>query len=203
MTESSNIWNGESLIGGHSCLDLVNTRGGPTKDRDLDRLTGYDAALAWGLAAGLVTPGEAEELDQVSTAQQRSALMRLRRFRDTLYTVLSGLVEQRRPDPAGWKAVQDTLRKAHGKAILWPDGPRLQWLVPVKGAGPDTLRLRAALAAQNLITGEEITRIRSCERCSWLYIDRSRGKPRRWCSMAICGNRAKAERHYQRRKENI
>lgn len=202
MTESSNKWDRESLIGGHPCLDLVNTRGGPTKDRDLDRLTGYDAALAWGLAAGLVTPGEAEELGQASTAQKRSALTRLCRFRDTLYTVLTGLVEQRLPDPAGWKAVQDTLRQAHGKAILWPDGPRLQWLVPVKGAGPDTLRLRAALAAQDLLTSEEVPRIRSCERCSWLYIDRSRGKPRRWCSMAICGNRAKAERHYRRRKED-
>lgn len=200
MPESFEPWSADSLVGGHPCLDLVNTRGGPTKDRDLDRLTDYDVALAWAQGTGLITAGEATELARASETQQRAALTRLRRFRDSLYTVLTGMVEQRVPEPAPWKAVQDTLRKAHAKAILWPDGPRLQWLVPVKGAGLDTPRLRAALAAQDLLTGEEVTRIRSCERCSWLYIDRSRGKPRRWCSMAICGNRAKAERHYRRKK---
>ena len=40
--------------------------------------------------------------------------------------------------------------------------------------------------------------IRQCEddACGWLFVDRSRGGRRRWCSMADCGNRAKARRHY-------
>jgi len=35
--------------------------------------------------------------------------------------------------------------------------------------------------------------------CTWLFLDRSRNRSRRWCSMATCGNRAKARRHDRRR----
>ena len=35
-------------------------------------------------------------------------------------------------------------------------------------------------------------------RCTWLFVDESRNRTRRWCSMKDCGNRAKARRHYER-----
>jgi len=60
---------------------------------------------------------------------------------------------------------------------------------------------RIQLAAEDLFTGERLQRVRNCERCSWLYLDRSRGRARRWCSMALCGNRAKVARHYARAKK--
>jgi predicted RNA-binding Zn ribbon-like protein len=34
----------------------------------------------------------------------------------------------------------------------------------------------------------------------WLY-DTTRNSTRRWCSMTTCGNRAKAQRHYDRAKK--
>jgi predicted RNA-binding Zn ribbon-like protein len=39
------------------------------------------------------------------------------------------------------------------------------------------------------------------EGCSWLFLDTSRNRSRRWCSMEDCGNRAKARRHYERRQK--
>ncbi|MFJ3924012.1 CGNR zinc finger domain-containing protein [Streptomyces sp. NPDC090022] len=46
-------------------------------------------------------------------------------------------------------------------------------------------------------------RIRRCasERCVLHFYDTSRNGTRRWCSMAACGNRAKASRHYARTRE--
>jgi predicted RNA-binding Zn ribbon-like protein len=32
--------------------------------------------------------------------------------------------------------------------------------------------------------------------CGVLFLDRTRNRSRRWCSMKSCGNRAKAQRHY-------
>jgi predicted RNA-binding Zn ribbon-like protein len=32
--------------------------------------------------------------------------------------------------------------------------------------------------------------------CGWMFLDLSRQRTRRWCSMEDCGNRAKARRHY-------
>ena len=54
----------------------------------------------------------------------------------------------------------------------------------------------------DLLTSEQIDRIARCRDdrgCGWLFLDRSRSKARQWCSMADCGNRAKARRHYRRR----
>lgn len=43
-------------------------------------------------------------------------------------------------------------------------------------------------------------RLRACAnpQCERFLIDRSRPNQAKWCSMAVCGNRAKARRHYQR-----
>jgi predicted RNA-binding Zn ribbon-like protein len=59
--------------------------------------------------------------------------------------------------------------------------------------------------------GEEIARfictedfqyVKACEgsTCTLLFVDRTRGRARRSCSMAICGNRAKQAAHRNRRK---
>lgn len=46
-------------------------------------------------------------------------------------------------------------------------------------------------------------RLRPCANaeCRRFLIDRSKPNQARWCSMAVCGNRMKARRHYQRTRE--
>ena len=46
-----------------------------------------------------------------------------------------------------------------------------------------------------------LERIRECPgqgTCGWLFLDLSKNASRRWCDMRVCGNRAKARRHYAR-----
>src|SRR5699024_10403516 len=49
--------------------------------------------------------------------------------------------------------------------------------------------------AARLLASDERTQPSICGRCTWLFLDPSPTRRRRWCSMAICGNRAKAQRH--------
>jgi predicted RNA-binding Zn ribbon-like protein len=58
-------------------------------------------------------------------------------------------------------------------------------------------------AAADLLVRGEPERIKTCgsATCGWLFLDLSRNRSRRWCDMKDCGNRAKARRHYARRKE--
>lgn len=58
-----------------------------------------------------------------------------------------------------------------------------------------------ARSAIGLISMPEPERMKICRNCGWLFIDRSKNRSRAWCDMAVCGNRAKANRHYRRRKE--
>ncbi len=57
-----------------------------------------------------------------------------------------------------------------------------------------------ARAAADLLTAEQPAPVRECggSQCTWLFLDHSRSRSRRWCSMTSCGNREKARRHYRR-----
>jgi predicted RNA-binding Zn ribbon-like protein len=78
-----------------------------------------------------------------------------------------------------------------------PDGTAS---VEPEGAGPVrvTGRVLAALAAA--IGTDEWRRLKACrwEECRWAFFDESRNRSRAWCSMAACGNRAKARAYRAR-----
>jgi predicted RNA-binding Zn ribbon-like protein len=57
-----------------------------------------------------------------------------------------------------------------------------------------------AVSALALVEPERRRRIKVCPNCDWLFLDKSRNGSRLWCDMTVCGNRAKARRHYRRRK---
>jgi hypothetical protein len=62
---------------------------------------------------------------------------------------------------------------------------------------PDILMLPIAQAMARLVCTEDFANVRRCEGpgCDLLFLDKTRGRMRRWCSMAVCGNRAKQATH--------
>jgi predicted RNA-binding Zn ribbon-like protein len=47
-------------------------------------------------------------------------------------------------------------------------------------------------------------RLKACrsETCLWVYYDHSKNRSKSWCSMAVCGNRAKARSYRERHKDH-
>ena len=64
-----------------------------------------------------------------------------------------------------------------------------------------SLESSTARSVLGLLSGPDRERIRICGNCGWLFLDRSKNRSRIWCDMAVCGNRQKAAKHYQRKKE--
>jgi predicted RNA-binding Zn ribbon-like protein len=82
-------------------------------------------------------------------------------------------------------------------------------VIPAIAAGEITWTLRVppdralpvrAVLAWDALGKTSAGRLRPCanDECRLFLIDRSRAGTARWCSMAICGNRIKARRHYQK-----
>ena len=67
---------------------------------------------------------------------------------------------------------------------------------------PDSLLLPVGEALARLVCQEDFTHVKACEgpACTLLLVDHTRGHARRWCSMALCGNRAKQAAHRERLK---
>lgn len=71
------------------------------------------------------------------------------------------------------------------------------------GTSDTPLRFEAAVAvsALSLLEPDNLKRLKVCPNCNWLFLDKSRNSSRLWCDMSVCGNRAKAKRHYRRQRE--
>ena len=67
---------------------------------------------------------------------------------------------------------------------------------------PETLLLPIGEALARFVCTEDFSDVKACEglACTLLFVDLTRGRARRWCSMAICGNRAKQAAHRHRLK---
>lgn len=65
---------------------------------------------------------------------------------------------------------------------------------------PEQLLLPIAEAIADLVCNADFRLIRACEgsACTLTFLDRTKAHARRWCSMAVCGNRAKAAAHRAR-----
>ena len=65
---------------------------------------------------------------------------------------------------------------------------------------PEALLLPVAMTLADLVCNEDFSHVKACEgpTCTLLFLDRTHGRARRWCSMAACGNRAKQTAHRKR-----
>lgn len=78
----------------------------------------------------------------------------------------------------------------------------LRWRRERRWSSSGTLLLPLAEAMGDLICHADFTRVKNCEgpTCTLWFHDISKNHTRRWCSMAVCGNRAKAAAHRAKRR---
>ncbi|MGC7098403.1 CGNR zinc finger domain-containing protein [Amycolatopsis lurida] len=195
-------WTAESFVGGHPALDFVNTVGGRTKDRDVEWLHDFADAAGWARAAGVLDNAEHDYLltrAENEPAEASKALTDLRAQREALHEFLVADIDGIECPAAVRERVKADITAAHQEAHLSDRyRTRSAWVTDVTELGLRVLSVRMALAGAALLAGDERSQVGGCGRCSWLYLDPSPSRRRRWCSMATCGNRAKAERHQRR-----
>lgn len=172
---------------GSLSLDFVGTVGERGSDRPVERLPDSDALRRWLAEAGLgeLRPGEQD-------------LAAARGLRAAIEKACASVIDGRRVDPAA----RDTLNDASASLRLGSlelDGRlRARWVTDA----PMAVALgRIAADAIELLSrqGGNLTR---CARdgCGAVLLSHSRSEPRKWCSMELCGNRAKVAAYRARAK---
>lgn len=81
-------------------------------------------------------------------------------------------------------------------------GPGSAWRLTPRGGGVDAYLAALVVTAVRAMASGEWSRVKACQSdvCRWLFIDRSRNRSHTWCSMAICGSRAKSRAYRARRR---
>ena len=189
-------------------LDFLNSVSTPV-DIPVDLLATGEGLLSWLQQARLVPeevlraarersiPGEIDRL----AGQARALREWFRAFvREHKGRSLS------EADLAGLEPLNELLRRdqRHAEIVMRPPGETPAFALAQKRhwQSPDALLLPIAEAMARLVCEEDFSYVKACEGpvCTLLFADHTRGHARRWCSMALCGNRAKQAAHRLRHK---
>jgi predicted RNA-binding Zn ribbon-like protein len=179
-------------LGGRPAIDFVNTLRERWRRR-VETLVTPDELGLWLVRAGLLP-----------TAPQvtRADLRRARALREAIDLCVQAALGGHAAPHAAVTTIDSWLTDAGGRAHLALAGDGTPVLGEREPADPVRCALGAVAldAARMLGTPSEAARIRVCasETCSARFYDRSPAGRRRWCSMALCGNEAKARRHRER-----
>ena len=97
--------------------------------------------------------------------------------------------------------------EAYGQIVVHSDGHgrgHLAFETTRRWRSPEALLLPIGEAIARVMTDEDFTLVKACEghKCTLVFADHTHGRARRWCSMGVCGNRAKVAAHRNRKKAN-
>ena len=172
-------WTDDHFIAGDLALDFANTVYRRTPDLGRDLLDSTDALASWLDHAGLLSSVDLDDSTLDEARELRQLLWRIfdeqRAGRALPTDALTGVLEVARTGLDG-----DTSVAADGTATP----------LTAKGAC-SAIAIRGIRLALSPRPRPALT----CDRCGWFFLDTSRGRRRRWCSMQTCGNQAKATRY--------
>lgn len=171
-----------------------------------EELHGLDDVLAWSAGVGGVDAAVIEDFRawwQVRPDLATEAFAAAIGLREMLFRMFGSVAGGEPADPADLDALNVALGSAAARSrMAYRDGAFV-WSVDGLRPGVPALLSPVLWSAADLLAGTRHSRVRQCgnPQCRWVFLDDSKSGNRRWCSMASCGNRAKAHRHYLKRRE--
>jgi predicted RNA-binding Zn ribbon-like protein len=190
------------LVGGNLALDFANTaEGTPEGEIEREHLLGYEDLAFWGRRVGLLSETDVEQLlreRRGRPAEADAVFARALGFRGHLYGLFRAVAEEDDPPAEGVEALRRFECEAISRAKLVPSGDGFAWEWAL---GDDLAGMLwpVAHSATELLTSGPLGRVKGCDGCNWLFVDESKNKSRRWCSMEDCGTHAKMRRYVARR----
>lgn len=193
-----------SFVGGHRCLDFVNTEV-RWQGEQLDLLPTAEQFIAWLAAANLLTSDAAEQARQRwGQPEEGDTILRwVRVFRQQLRMMLDQIVVGEAVAPEIVAEINRWLAFQGGRLQLTQTthGFRQQWqTVPII---PEHMLVPIAVLAADLLAEHDLTLIKRCNnpQCIRYFYDTTKNRSRRWCSMDTCGNRMKVAAYYRRKRQ--
>jgi predicted RNA-binding Zn ribbon-like protein len=199
----SNIRPAPIFIADSRGLDFLNSIATPV-DTPVEWLGSGDELLAWLKEAGLVPP---DILKVLKTSALPGELDGIAAQARSLREWFRGFVQKHKGKTLKANALQqlDPLNRILERDDVFGQvlpreydsetgrGFNFEWVEQRRWRSPESLLQPIAREMANVICNEDFKLIRACEghACTLMFIDRTKSHRRRWCSMAVCGNRAK------------
>lgn len=192
------------FIAENPALDLVNTQ----RMRDgapVDVLENYTALVSWLMQAGVLDAAHAKAVLKKwgNTAEGKHVYERARVLRDAVRAMAEHAVAGKAVPQSSLDTINDVLSYSAGYTQLVRVRGGVEKHLHRKSDEAMQLLVPIAEAAADLLCHGDLSLVKKCgnPRCILYFYDTTKNHARRWCSMAGCGNRMKAQAHYRRRTE--
>ena len=181
------------MVGDHLAMDLINTQARSSAGELTDYWSSGDAVFGWLQQQGAVPASAAgKTVDRTDLLAQAKALR----------TLAQELVGARKQGAPGDVARLNGYLHAHRTSphLARDDAGALALTRIACDATAASLLGPVAEAVAQLLVEGDFARVKQCEHpdCILWFYDRTKARRRRWCSMALCGNRQKAARFRKR-----
>ena len=191
-----------NLVGGRLCLDFCNTmRGNGPPGSDLWQR--YPDLADWCVHTEILSPSDADRLKQAARADSRAAdraLRAARRLREGIHRAFAAEAAGRGAAEGDLELINEVLVTGNSRRRLSPALKGACWTWDDAPTDLEAVLWPVAWSAGDLLTSSQLDRVKECGGCTWLFLDASRNRSRRWCDMRDCGNRSKVRR-FRARKE--
>ncbi|BFM05230.1 CGNR zinc finger domain-containing protein [Halioxenophilus aromaticivorans] len=185
------------FIADHPALDFLNSVCAPWGE-DIEWLADGLALIAWMQAAGVLGLEAGGTLvDHHPPASLDRTAVQARRLREQFRQVVetnAGAVFPSEQlslcEPFNQLLADD---RQHLQLVdAGTDGVALRW--QREWQTPTQLLMALSQVCMQLVASSQLAQVKQCQGqgCTLWYVDNSKNQQRRWCSMAVCGNRAKA-----------
>ncbi|MCI0337863.1 MAG: CGNR zinc finger domain-containing protein [Acidobacteria bacterium] len=194
------------IVANNLSLDFVNTQiveNGEMKDL----LMGFEDFVAWASAAGLLELPQAVKLveDWRGRSEAEKIFVQAQDFRRILREMVERIVGGKAVKPSAIKMINAMLQGKPGYAELVKTEGGFEKRFHADFREPRQILSPIAESAADLLCYGDPAHLKKCESpaCVLYFYDTTKNHSRRWCSMAGCGNRAKAAAFYQRQRERV
>jgi len=186
------------FLGGNLSLDFVNTVHDRHEAPLRDLLQNYLDLVTWVYFADAINNSQKERLLQIGLERLQEANQIYDdslNLRELLYDFIINMMNQVEVSPGNMQSINQWISKIFSNMKLAQLGNFfiLDW--KEENFGLESVLWPIIRAFTDLVTSEDTNHIKECSNCGYLFVDSSKNKSRRWCSMEICGNREKARRH--------
>nr|WKN34136.1 CGNR zinc finger domain-containing protein [Tunicatimonas sp. TK19036] len=194
------------MDGGWLCVDYVNTVRNRFEHPQHNYLTDYQSLIVWFLRKNLITKEEASRLRSYADkhlSEKENAYQRAIEIRETLYQVFRAIIHERAPNALAMEQLNSYLREAYDALKIEIDAPKVIREAWVKMPNLLQFPLNPIVkSAHDLLMSDLLHRLKECQNCGWLFLDKSKNGSRRWCNMQTCGSSTKAKRYYNKVKKS-
>jgi predicted RNA-binding Zn ribbon-like protein len=136
---------------------------------------------------------------RVSDPEDDAAWSQLSELRGVLRTALELYMSRKPLGPSIRRVLESHMNGAQVTLVLGGGSDGYHLSLKRSGNAWDIVTAEIATSAVRVMTEQRSIKVCANPACSWMFIDESKPRSRRWCNVSICGSLVNVRRHRARR----